>query len=100
MDVLRGNNRWGDDMQDDDLISRRAAIDDAHRQIWYRMNPSMKERIDAWLKDLPSVQPEPKKGHWVQISDGYIDCVKCELCGKLASDADSYCRGCGAKMER
>ena len=64
MDVLRGNNRWGDDMQDD-LISRQAAIDDAHRQIWYRMNPSMKERIDEWLKKLPSAQPEGISLEWI-----------------------------------
>lgn len=35
----------------DDLISRQAAIDDAHRQIWYRLNPNMKERIDTFAKN-------------------------------------------------
>ena len=42
-----------------DLISRQAAIDDAHKQIWYRMNrQEMKDRIDEWLNSLPSAQPE------------------------------------------
>ena len=43
----------------DDLISRQAAIDDAHRQIWYRMNQQgMKDRIDEWLKNLPPMEME------------------------------------------
>ena len=55
------NNSTKLDRKNDDLISRQAALDDAHRQIWYRMNQqSMRDRIDDWLKSLPSAQPEPK----------------------------------------
>ena len=42
-----------------DLISRQAAKDNAHRQLWYRMNrQEMRDRIDEWLDALPSAESE------------------------------------------
>lgn len=88
-----------------DTISRQAAIDDAHRQIWYRMNPSMKDRIDEWLKALPSAQPECKRGKW--IHDGYdiphgIDWMHCSVCGRrepyVPAAMTNYCPNFGADM--
>ena len=63
----------------DDLISRQAALEDAHKQIWYRMNPNMKERIDKWLENLPSVQHNPEKDR--QESKDYCsNCEHVEMC--------------------
>ena len=57
----------------EDTISRQAALDDAHRQIWYRMNQQgMRDRIDEWLKNLPSAEPETKE-------IGYTDCANAML---------------------
>ena len=57
-----------------DLISRQAAIDaimgeptDAHYPSWYA------ER----LEQLPSAQPERKKGKWIYDGDCYI-CDQCK----------------------
>ena len=43
----------------DDLISRRAAIDALHMHLMYRLGTdSNKKRLDEWINNLPSVQPE------------------------------------------
>lgn len=85
----------------DDLISRQAAIDDAHRQIWYRLNPNMKERIDTWLVNLPSVQQEQNLAYWIGAELG-----KCSNCGHSGCASDiwndceqMFCPNCGAKMD-
>lgn len=62
----------------DDLIDRQAAIDDAHRQIWYRMNPSMRERIDEWLNALPSVQADEENCD--DCVHGYFGNTQCYNC--------------------
>ena len=42
-----------------DLISRQAAIDALHMHLMYRMGTdSNKKRLDEWINNLPSVQPE------------------------------------------
>ena len=91
----------------DDLISKQVAIDDAHRQIWYRMNPNMRERIDTWLVNLPTVQPEQKTGRWEFIGEEIgafnirYQINKCSECGWTNSlfIPKNFCPNCGAKME-
>ena len=110
----------------DDLISRQAVIDDAHRQIWYRMNLSMKERIDKWLSELPSVQPEQKTGRWITKGKDLHYCSECGWVLLNSMNGErygmgfdfhrqnperweawigwqeqlmNYCPNCGAKME-
>ena len=42
-----------------DLISRQAAIDSLHMHLMYRMGTdSNKKRLDEWINNLPTVQPE------------------------------------------
>lgn len=42
-----------------DCISRQAAIDALHMHLMYRMGTdSNKKRLDEWINNLPSVQPE------------------------------------------
>ena len=42
-----------------DLISRQAAIDALHMHLMYRMGTdSNKKRLDEWINNLPSAQPE------------------------------------------
>lgn len=62
---------------------------------------------DVWkvVEGLPSA--EPKKGHWIGISDGYADGYpvydewECSCCGVIEEDEEptwNYCPNCGAKM--
>ena len=85
-----------------DLISRQAALDDAHRQIWYRLNPNMKERIDTWLVSLPAVQPKQKTGRWEHDCGHFASRWICSQCGYkfyFEKSEAKYCPNCGAKME-
>lgn len=56
------------------------------------------------VKNLPTIQPEPKEGHWIEgkIYRDVIEC-NCSECGQLMTTAASvrmnYCPNCGAKMK-
>jgi len=44
-----------------DTISRQAAIDALHMHLMYRMGTdSNKKRLDEWINNLPSAQPEQR----------------------------------------
>jgi hypothetical protein len=63
----------------DDLISRQAAIEALHMRLMYRMGTdSNKKRLDEWINNLPSAQPE---------------IVRCEYC-KHRDPEDKKC-DCG-----
>lgn len=76
-----------------DLISRQAAIDEAEK--WF-FNLKDKRTVGEVLKNLPSVQPERKKGTWTDDSS-------CPFCGfQPWYEGDihtlSFCPNCGADM--
>ena len=56
------------------------------------------------VKELPTAQPEPHEGHWIEgkIYRDVIEC-NCSECGQLMTTAASvrmnYCPNCGAKMK-
>ena len=87
-----------------DLISRQAAID-----MQYRIDDSatLSSRdvvnVDD-IEDLPSVTPQPKTGHWIEVTNGRGG-HECDLCHEYApsyKDGDErltkYYPSCGAKM--
>ena len=47
------------------------------------------------IKDLPSAQPERKKGRWISDEDGNI---YCSVCGRTGV-GESFCEHCGANMK-
>ena len=96
-----------------DLISRQAAIDalvtprvhDVYDSYWDGRNTQYQEDIDA-INALPSVQPEQKKGKWIdegQYAEGHSEhayyCSQCEehYIGWIGEF--NFCPNCGAKME-
>lgn len=54
----------------------------------------------------PSVNPQPKTGHWINVNDGKwntIPAYKCSACGANAdlrdwSGKSPFCPNCGARM--
>lgn len=86
----------------DDTIYRWAAIDAIY---------ALSDDSIAWLngaaeavKELPSAQPERKKGKWdTFFSDSYkvheIG-VECSCCGYRTQERTTYCPNCGAEMRK
>ena len=93
-----------------DLISRQAAIDALRIAYWddniqsAKDDPCIVDAMTDWairqIKALPSVQPERKKGRWVQNDNGTYSC---SLCQSWIPEEQycyaRYCLYCGAKME-
>ena len=97
-----------------DAISREQALV-AIRNLYPGMprvdfNGSLRKWVDKYkpyiecddaIKQLPSVTPQPRKGHWIDCdnSDDYsADGYDCSVCGVNSEYVTSYCPNCGAKM--
>ena len=86
-----------------DLISRQAVIDALELGL-------ENDYVDAtefltFIKQLPSAEPEQKKGEWVYDGiRGRFPACKCSICGHY-ENADwallqgaNFCSNCGAEM--
>ena len=105
-----------------DLISRQAVIDwiktrlyqtalnnDEYITSYAKVCEDIAEnRIDTWINEVKSVEPERKTGHWEW--DQRVGEYVCSECGcnpiyerttpdESEIDKYRYCRWCGAKME-
>ena len=89
-----------------DLIDRQAAIDAVNKLVewykekWHESRPTSESVIDV-LNNLPSAQPERKKGRWLDDQgkekyDGY--CAECSACGGWSEYITDFCPNCGADM--
>ena len=94
-----------------DLIDRQAAI----RWVKTECNPYGKptlefesgKRVIEHLEQMPSAQPERKKGKWLECESYYYELhFKCSVCGKneamptrMYKPIWEYCPNCGAKMD-
>ena len=81
----------------DDLISRQAAIDA------FEDTTFTKNEIRRRLSELPSAQPERKKGQWIdhEIDKDFAKCSECGSCwewGFVKNCNMSFCPNCGADM--
>lgn len=93
-------------VQNEDLISRKAAIDVlATMQGLCTSKAALVQNSKIWkqIKDLPSVQQERKTGWWM-IREGISDaqCSECKMYFRDVYDmdnSDAFCRHCGTKME-
>lgn len=83
----------------DDLISRRAAIDEINNicPVDTEYDCTLLDRVDVRcvLSDLPAALPERKKGKWISDEDGNI---YCSICGRTGV-GESFCEHCGANMK-
>ena len=80
----------------DDTISRQAAIDALHMHLMYRMGTdSNKKRLDEWINNLPSAQPERRCvncGRTVNNGGWYEDGrTRCPIEEHYALPKDGYC---------
>lgn len=87
-----------------DLISRQAAIDALDTGLWgVEWDKAL---ATAMLEDLPSAQPERKKGRWIKNADENCWWYECSECGDYPmknayghEELSAYCPHCGAIME-
>ena len=61
------------------------------------------ETIDGKIDDMPSVTPQPKKGHWIERKNVYRFYnmkwkYECSECGLEVQYKCPYCYHCGADM--
>ena len=92
----------------DELISRQAVKELAHNQMREKYcGMALKEQRDFYIKLadsiidlLPSEQPEPKKGEWIEKPHvhGVAYCSLCDY--ELHTNDTNFCPNCGADMRR
>ena len=95
--------------QENDLISRQMAIDAITDELMPPTPLSAVIRAKNRFKDLPAVQPETHKGHWIGGDGSYI-CSECngspmDFINTMGDSFDAYvetpmnfCPNCGADM--
>lgn len=82
----------------DDIITK--AIDDSENQTECQ---TLRWVLDV-MSELPSVQPQPKRGKWIPTNDyvttayGSLDYYRCSCCGEDSLEEGDYCPNCGADM--
>lgn len=61
---------------------------------------AMQESMDD-IRALPSVTPQPRKGHWYRQTNDYVDYYECSECGMAMGiyDVKNYCPNCGSRNE-
>lgn len=93
-------------MSDEDTIYRQQAIDAFEKELSAKYNRNFREHaigfvgVKRILENLPSAQPERKKGKWTKL---YDDSFNCQLCGHTfmviqGESSMNYCPNCGADM--
>ena len=86
-----------------DLIDRQQAIEKFTTTAPQMSVIRIYEAVEI-LDAMPTVQPEPKEGHWIEekIYRDVIEC-NCSECGQLMTTAATvrmnFCPNCGAKMK-
>jgi len=90
--------------QCDDAISRQAIMKLKRHNLVEGQFVSLYD-----IERLPSVQPKPKTGHWIEIDDEPHEVWECDHCGFVIDgsgciepyeyrDTYKYCPNCGARM--
>ena len=86
----------------EDAISRQAVLDLAKKGVLVS-NGNYKSVCKA-INELPPVNPQPKIGHWIEVTNGRGG-HECDLCHNYAPSYQNgdeyltkYCPNCAAKM--
>ena len=80
----------------DDAISRQAVLEIQASYAEYIGATKFWEMLDN-IRALPPVTPQPKIGHWIDMSEGFSP-YECSECRTVEFKKSNYCPNCGAKM--
>lgn len=50
------------------------------------------------IDNAPTIEPERKKGKWLELDFTEAWEYKCDQCGRLSDFEENYCPNCGADM--
>lgn len=78
----------------EDCISRQSAID---ALTGWETEP-LDEDIERILKQMPSVTPKPKTGHWIDHQEDKWIYAQCSECETVHDTRTNYCPNCGCLM--
>lgn len=78
----------------EDAISRAEAIKIVDNMLMGERNHKIKALEE--LEQLPSVQPKPKTGYWIENEDEMEVC--CSECGEENDRCSKCCPNCGVRM--
>lgn len=90
----------------DDCVSRQAVLEGVDTYINKAQSTGIQDDFYSFaelvVKALPPVTPQPKTGHWIEITNqrGTVIALRCSACEKSPKHAirSDYCPNCGAKM--
>ena len=94
----------------EDCVKRDDAQDIMARLLSDYLHDEDREKIEnanAEIGELPSVQPQPKRGHWIVIRKEYefmggivneSQGCKCSNCGGIVKFKSDFCPSCGVDM--
>jgi len=87
----------------ENCISRQAVLEWLKDKDFIKTK-NQEENARRELADLPSVTPQPKIGHWIDIMVGDMPAQACARCNTFyplayTGGGHKYCPNCGAKME-
>ena len=90
----------------EDCISREAAIRACCGMSRFTgIDEAPYEYVEDVLRELPSVKPKERTGHWIAVYQGdeiiNYRCSECEFGNTFGKNTDGmyYCPNCGAKMK-
>ena len=91
-----------------DLIERQSAIDAANRSDYDGLTvedvAKVTDAVVEELKQLPSAQPERKKGKWIEhewaeeVGGMLVSNYECSECHCWQRETSDFCPNCGADM--
>lgn len=85
----------------EDCISRQAVLDLPRIKTHNVWGNVIYESVDVEnVRQLPSVTPQPKMGHWVKVieENGHAFYL-CSVCKEGTDENYDYCPFCGCKMQ-
>lgn len=82
----------------EDAISRQALLNATvnKNSVWNKITDSKGENLETIISKLPSVTPQPKKGH--KVSGDLLGGLYCSECMTYVNKYFNYCPHCGADM--
>ena len=81
-----------------DLIDRQAALDAITDELMPSTPLSAVIRAKNRLKELPSAQPERKRGKWIPFDIPWYRCSECGAERENIAFMEYFCPNCGADM--